>query len=45
MNRYLAIDTSSSYLTVLVCGGGEPVCIFEKDEALQHSVRLMDAMD
>ena len=45
MNRYLAIDTSSSYLTVLVCGGGEPVCIFEKDGALQHSVRLMDAVD
>ncbi len=45
MNKFLAIDTSSSYLTVLVCGGGEPVCIFEKDGALQHSVRLMAAVD
>ncbi len=45
LKKYLAIDTSSSYLTVAAQGEGEAVLLFEKDGALQHSVRLMDAVD
>ena len=44
MKRYLAIDTSAGYLTV-IAKNGEPFVTFEPDCAMQHSVRLMDAVE
>ena len=44
MKRYLAIDTSAEYLTV-IAKNGETVVTFEPDCAMQHSVRLMDAVE
>lgn len=44
MKRYLAIDTSAGYLTV-IAKNGETFVTFEPDCAMQHSVRLMDAVE
>ena len=44
MKRYLAIDTSAEYLTV-IAKNGETFVTFEPDCAMQHSVRLMDAVE
>ena len=43
--NYLAIDTSSKYLTVIACREGTESVVFASDCALQHSVRLMDAIE
>ena len=45
MKNYLAIDTSSKYLTVIACKAGAETVVFTPDCALQHSVRLMDAVE
>ena len=42
MSNYLAIDTSSRYLTVLAVKGGKKVLRHVPDCAMQHSVTLMD---
>lgn len=42
--KYLAIDTSGDYLTV-IAKNGDAVVTFEPDCAMQHSVRLMDAVE
>lgn len=44
MKRYLSIDTSAEYLTV-IAKNGETFVTFEPDCAMQHSVRLMDAVE
>ncbi len=44
MKRYLAIDTSAGYLT-FIAKNGETFVTFEPDCAMQHSVRLMDAVE
>ncbi len=43
--NYLAIDTSGGYLSVVAAKDGAHASVFEADGALQHSVRLMDAVD
>ena len=43
--NYLAIDTSSKYLTVIACKQGAETIVFAPDCALQHSVCLMDAIE
>lgn len=45
MKNYLAIDTSSKYLTVIACKNGVKTEVFMPDCALQHSVQLMDAIE
>lgn len=45
MSKYLAIDTSSRYLTVLAVNGGKKVLRHIPDCAMQHSVVLMDEID
>ena len=45
MNNFLAIDTSNEYLTVIAQKGGRAETVFEPDGAMQHSVRLMDAVE
>ena len=42
MSNYLAIDTSSRYLTVLAVKDGQKVLRHVPDCAMQHSVTLMD---
>ena len=42
MSNYLAIDTSSRYLTVLAVKDGKKVLRHNPDCAMQHSVTLMD---
>lgn len=42
MSNYLAIDTSSRYLTVLAVKDGKKVIRHNPDCAMQHSVTLMD---
>lgn len=44
MKRFLAIDTSGEHLTVLA-KNGETFITFEENCAMQHSVRLMGAID
>lgn len=45
MNNYLAIDTSSEYMTALACKNGRVSSVFLPDCAMKHSVLLMDAID
>lgn len=45
MTDFLAIDTSSHYLTVLAVKGGRAVIKYIPDCAMQHSVILMDKID
>ncbi len=45
MSSFLAIDTSSRYLTVVACNGGETVVRYTEDCAMRHSVVLMDEID
>ena len=45
MKNFLAIDTANEYLTVIACKGGKAQITFEADCAMQHSVRLMDAVE
>ncbi|MGN0818316.1 MAG: tRNA (adenosine(37)-N6)-threonylcarbamoyltransferase complex dimerization subunit type 1 TsaB [Candidatus Coproplasma sp.] len=45
MSNFLAVDTSSRHLTVIAVKGDKIIKIFEPDCALNHSVRLMDAVD
>ena len=45
MSNFLAIDTSSRYLTVLCKKGGKKVLRHIKDCAMQHSVVLMGEID
>lgn len=45
MKRFLAIDTSAEYLTVIACGEGKAEILFERDCAMRHSERLMGAVD
>ena len=45
MSNFLAIDTSSKYLTVLAVKGGKKVLRYLPDCALKHSVVLMDEVD
>ena len=45
LNNFLAIDTSGEHLTVIACKGGNAETVFEQNCAMQHSVRLMDAVD
>lgn len=44
-NNFLAVDTSSRYLTVLAVKGEKKVIRYLPDCALQHSVMLMDEID
>lgn len=45
MKNFLALDTSGDYLTVIAGKDGVVHTVFERDCAMQHSVRLMDAVD
>lgn len=45
MSKYLAIDTSSRYLTVLAVNGEKTVLRRIEDCAMRHSVILMDEID
>ena len=45
MKNFLAIDTSGEYLTVAARKDGKTFVTFERDCAMQHSVRLMDAVE
>ncbi len=45
MNNFLAIDTSSRYLTVLAVKGEKKVLKYLDDCAMQHSVKLMGVID
>jgi len=45
MSNFLAIDTSSRYLTVLAQKGGKTALRYLPDCAMQHSVVLMDEID
>lgn len=43
--KFLAIDTSGRYLTVLAYADGRTSLRYEPDCAMAHSTRLMDAVD
>jgi len=45
MSNFLAIDTSSRYLTVLAVKGEKRIMRFMPDCAMKHSVILMDEID
>ena len=45
MSNFLAVDTSSGYLTVAACKGKKQVVKFVSDCAMQHSVVLMDEIE
>lgn len=45
MSNFLAVDTSSRYLTVLAVKGGKVALRHLPDCAMQHSVVLMDEID
>lgn len=45
MNNFLAVDTSSRYLTVAACKGKRQVVKYLPDCAMQHSVVLMDEIE
>ncbi len=45
MSNFLAVDTSSHYLTVAACKGEKQVVKFVGDCAMQHSVVLMDEIE
>ena len=45
MNKFLALDTTGGYLTVIAANGGAVHTVFEEDCAMQHSVRLMGAVE
>lgn len=45
MSNYLAVDTSSRYLTVAACKGNNRVVSHLPDCAMNHSVALMDEID
>lgn len=45
MSNFLAIDTSSRYLTVLAVNGGKRALRHIEDCAMRHSVILMDEID
>ncbi len=45
LNNFLAIDTSGEHLSVIACKDGKAETVFEENCAMQHSVRLMDAVD
>ena len=45
MNNFLAVDTSSRYLTVLAVKDGKPFLRHLPDCAMRHSVMLMDEID
>lgn len=45
MSNFLAVDTSSGYLTVAACNGKKQVVKFVSDCAMQHSVVLMDEIE
>ncbi len=45
MNSYLAVDTANEYLTVIACKEGKETVYFEPHCGMQHSVRLMDAVE
>lgn len=45
MSNFLAVDTSSVYLTVAACKGEKQVVNFIADCAMQHSVVLMDEIE
>ncbi|MDE6373728.1 MAG: tRNA (adenosine(37)-N6)-threonylcarbamoyltransferase complex dimerization subunit type 1 TsaB [Clostridia bacterium] len=45
MSNFLAVDTSSRYLTVVACKGAKKVVNHIADCAMNHSVVLMDEID
>ena len=45
MSNFLAVDTSSRYLTVAACKGEKQVINYVADCAMQHSVVLMDEIE
>lgn len=45
MKNFIALDTSGEYLTVIAGKGGNTRVVFEENCAMQHSVRLMDAVE
>lgn len=45
MSNFLAVDTSSGYLTVAACKGKKQVVKHVSDCAMQHSVVLMDEIE
>lgn len=45
MSNFLAVDTSSGYLTVAACNGKKQIIKYLPDCAMQHSVVLMDEIE
>ena len=45
MGKFLALDTTGNYLTVIAADGDKVNVLFEEDCAMQHSVRLMPAVE
>ena len=45
MKNFIALDTSCEYLTVIARKDEKTRIIFEENCAMQHSVRLMDAIE
>lgn len=45
MKNFLAVDTGSKYMTVLVVKDGKKTVVFEQDCSMRHSVKLMNAVD
>ena len=45
MSKFLALDTTGSYLTVIAANGDAVRTVFEENCAMQHSVRLMPAVE
>ena len=45
MKNFIALDTSGEYLTVIAKKGENTRVVFEENCAMQHSVRLMDAIE
>lgn len=45
MKNYLAVDTASTYMSVVLSYGGKKYVHYEEDCAMQHSTKLMPAID
>ena len=45
MKNYLAADTASKYLTVVLSYNGKRYVCYEEDCAMRHSAELMPAAD
>ncbi|MDD6996116.1 MAG: tRNA (adenosine(37)-N6)-threonylcarbamoyltransferase complex dimerization subunit type 1 TsaB [Candidatus Borkfalkiaceae bacterium] len=45
MKNYLAADTASSYLSVVLCFNGKTYAVYKENCAMRHSAELMPAID